>query len=87
MAAARLDPARDAGRAKAGGQTGIGGELAHVLRRAHPARAEEGALGRAHSRPSVSGRPNIRLRFWIACEEVPFQRLSIAESTTIFPVC
>ena len=33
---------------------------------------------RAHASPSVSGRPNIRLRFWIACEDVPFQRLSIA---------
>ena len=27
--------------------------------------------------PSPSGSPSIRLRFWIACEAAPFQRLSI----------
>ena len=27
--------------------------------------------------PSSPGRPNIRFRFWTACEEVPFQRLSM----------
>src|ERR1019366_471190 len=61
------------------------------LRRALPGRgglvlAAPGLVGRAHSNPSVSGYPNIRLRFCTAWEEVPFQRLSIAESTTTFPV-
>ena len=85
--AARLDPAGDAGRAEA--------------RRA--ARSRRRARARARARaPSASGRtarlprscsparlgqPNIRLRFCTACEEVPFQRLSIAENTSTLPVC
>ena len=41
--------------------------LGDVRGRLHPARAE------AHAgSPSDSSRPNIRLRFWTACEEVPW---------------
>ena len=36
--------------------------------------------------PSPSGRPNIRLRFWTACEAAPFHRLSIAPNTITRPV-
>ena len=36
--------------------------------------------------PSLSSRPNIRLRFWIACDDVPFQRLSIVAKTMMRPV-
>ena len=39
-----------------------------------------------HSSPSVSGRPNIRLRFCTACDAAPFHRLSITEKTMIRPV-
>src|SRR5208283_1473245 len=75
-----------------------GAEVAHVRGRGHPAGVEEGLRrtgGRAlaedvpagaHRSPSVSASENIRFRFWIACEEVPFQRLSIADSTTTLPV-
>ncbi len=48
--------------------------------------AVDGFAG-AHSSPLVSGRPNIRLRFCTACEEVPFQRLSIAPNAITLPVC
>ena len=92
-----LIPHATPGGAKAAGSPASGPELAHVRGRRHPARLERTAAAgprrcrepslRAHVRPSVSGRPNITLRFWTACEEVPFQRLSIAESTTTLPVC
>ena len=36
--------------------------------------------------PLGLGSPNIRLRFWIACELVPFQRLSIAANAITRPV-
>ena len=54
--AARLQPGGDAGRAEPGGQPRVAGELAHVRRARHPARAEE-RLGvrRAHESPSPLG--------------------------------
>src|SRR4029077_2095183 len=52
-------------------------ELLELRRRRHPARAKEGLRGGAHEIPSPSGNPSIRLRFWIAWEAAPFQRLSI----------
>ena len=82
-----LIPHGDAGRA----------EARRAARRRRRARARApapapSASGRTASRsrsqqPRVSGRPNIRLRFCTACEEVPFQRLSIAENTSTLPVC
>src|SRR5581483_8966140 len=81
---ARLQPRRDAGGAEPTGEARAAAELAHVRGRGHPAGAEEG-LG-AHVMPSPSGRPNITLRFWTACEDVPFQRLSSDEKTSSLPV-
>ena len=95
--AAGLDPASHPGRAEARGQAGVRAEVAYVRRRGHPAGVEEwprrsgggpvaeDVFARAHSSPSVSGNPNITLRFCTACEDVPFQRLSIAESTITLP--
>src|SRR5271165_6604404 len=84
-APALLQPGRDARRPEAGGQAGVWTQVAHVRRRGHPARAEEGPHG-AHPRPAFSGWANITFRFWTACEEVPFQRLSIEEKTSTLPV-
>ena len=36
--------------------------------------------------PSRSSRPNIRSRFWTACDAAPFHRLSIEEKTKMRPV-
>ena len=41
---------------------------------------------RSSQSPSVSGRPNIRFRFWTACDAAPFHRLSIAAKTITRPV-
>ena len=76
--AAGLEPAGDARGPKSLGQAA--GELGGVVGRLDPARGEERARG-GHSMPSPSGRPNIRLRFWIACDAAPFHRLSIAPNT------
>src|SRR5690606_27202354 len=49
------------------------------------------AHGRAHgnsgacSRPVVSGRSNIRLKFWIAWPDEPFTRLSMVATTMARP--
>ncbi len=80
--AARLQPRRHPGGAEPLRQTRVGGQLAHVPGALHPARSEH-----AHESPLVSGRPNIRLRFCSACEEVPFQRLSMAAKASTLPVC
>jgi carbamoyl-phosphate synthase small subunit len=48
--------------------------------------ASEDEVFATHAMPSASGRPNIRLRFWTACEAAPFQRLSIAANTITLPV-
>src|SRR6185436_9532291 len=79
--AALLQAGRDAGRAEAGRQPAV--QLRDVVGLRYPARAEE--TGRHQAIPAPSGKPNIRLRFCTACEEVPFQRLSIAASTTTRP--
>ena len=74
-AAARLQPAGDAGGAEALRQRVVG--LGRVLGQRDPA---------AHASPSLSSRPNIRLRFCTACDAAPFHRLSIAENTSTRPV-
>ena len=51
--------------------------------RLDPAGLEEG-LG-AHSNPSVSSKPSIRLRHCTAWPDAPFQRLSIAEKASTRP--
>src|SRR4051794_40580509 len=80
----RLQARRDAGGAEALRQAAVG-RLADALGHLDPARAEEaGADG--HCRPAVSSSPNIRLRFCTACDEDPFQRLSIAAKTKTLPV-
>src|SRR4029077_10949187 len=75
-----LDAGGDAGGAKPGGEP-LAVELGHVLRARHPA-----AGGENHAIPSPSGRPNMRLRFWIACDDVPFHRLSMTLNTMTRPV-
>src|SRR5207248_4967288 len=74
-----LDPAGDAGGPEALGQAAS--ELAEAGWRLDPAGAEE-----AHEIPSPSSSPNIRFRFWTACEDAPFHRLSIAANTIARPV-
>ena len=79
-----IPAATPAARKPSGRHVGIG-EQPRVLGQRDPARGER--LERGHqTRPSVSGRPNMRLRFWIACELVPFQRLSIAAKTSTLPL-
>ena len=73
--AARLEAAGHARGAEATGQ--LTGVLGDVLRDLQPT---------THNSASLSGRPNIRLRFWTACEAAPFHRLSIAAKTMIRPV-
>ena len=84
--AGRLDARRGVGGAKAGRQPAV--VLRDVRRALHPARREEllGERGAHGSIPSVSSKPYMRLRFWIACDDEPFQRLSIAEKTSTLPV-
>src|SRR6185312_8833936 len=88
-----LQPRVDPGRAEAAGQQAVL-QGCHVRVRGAPARR---AGGRAHAGtsaalsavgpiPSVSGRPNMRFSDCTACEEVPFQRLSIAANTWTLPV-
>ncbi len=79
-----------AGRLQAGGDPG----RAEALRQ--PARRVDRMLGKGypagrgrrlgHVSPSLSSRPNIRLRFCTACDAAPFHRLSIAENTSTRPV-
>ena len=81
LAAVVLDPGGDARGAEAQRQPALD-DLADVVGRVHPAGAEE----RAHRRPAVSSRPNIRLRFCTACDAAPFHRLSITAKTNTLPV-
>src|SRR5215211_6629293 len=53
-------------------------ELRDVGWSLHPAGAEE-----AHSSPSVSGRPSIKLRSWTPWPAAPFQRLSMAANAIV----
>ena len=71
-----LEPAGDARGAEARRQ--VARVVGDVLRAS--------ATQRTHSSPSVSGRPNIRLRFCTACDAAPFHRLSMTEKTMIRPV-
>ncbi len=82
--AAALEAAVGAAGAEAGREPG-GVELLDPGGSLDPARAEERFAGRAHTSPSVSSRPSIRLRFWIPWPEAPFQRLSIAEKASTRP--
>ena len=73
---------------KPAGSPASGAEVAHMRGRAAPSASERRARAAPLTRgPRPRRNPNITLRFWTACEEVPFQRLSIAESTTTLPVC
>ena len=55
--------------------------------RSPPAWRSPTAWPRSQQPPRSRRMENITLRFWTACEEVPFQRLSIAENTSSLPVC
>ena len=80
--ARRLDP-----RAHAGGAEAARRARRPVARsRAAGGSTQREAKHASLSSPSRSSRPNIRLRFWTACEAAPFQRLSIAANTRIRPV-
>ena len=76
--AGRLEPARHARGAEAGGQPAV--ELGHVVRQRRP------SAMRSVTAPPLSSRPNIRLRFCTACDDVPFHRLSIVAKTITRPV-
>src|SRR6202034_439236 len=55
-------------------------------------RAEPGSRCDGHGatpiadRPAVSGRPSMRLAFWMACPAAPLPRLSMAATTVTRPV-
>ena len=82
--AAALKAAVGGAGAEAGREPG-GVELLDAGRRLDPAGAEEDAGWVAHSEPSVSSSPSIRLRFWTPWPEAPFQMLSIAAKAITRP--
>jgi hypothetical protein len=89
--AARLHPRGHAGGAEARGQARRRGRGRARARARAPSASGRTAAPRSDlprsQQARVSGSPNITLRFCTACEEVPFQRLSIAENTSTLPVC
>ena len=76
-----LRPQRHAGRAEAAGQP-----PARPRSRAPGGSTQRERRSSCGSSPSHSSSPNIRLRFWTACDAAPFQRLSIAAKTIMRPV-